>query len=72
MAAVMSAPTGAVLDRAIEREDDRSLFLWLVEELERCEMQPEAVPATQPEKAARRLRGLRRAAAAVAARLDAD
>jgi len=68
----VSAPTQEVLDRAIEREDDLSFFLWLVEELERLEAHPEAGPDTRPEAAERRVRGLRSAAAAVAARLDED
>ncbi len=72
LAASVSAPTGAVRDRAIEREDDLSLFFWLVEELERFEAPPETGPDTSPEAAERRVRGLRSAAAAVATRLDED
>ena len=41
-AAIVSAPTPTVLARPIEREDDLSLFLWLVRELERLEARPEA------------------------------
>ena len=41
-AAFVSAPTLVVLARPIEREDDLSLFFWLVRELERLEARPEA------------------------------
>jgi len=68
----VSAPTDAVLDRAIEGEDDLSLFFWLVGELERFEAPAEAGPYSRPEAAERRQRGIRSAAAAVVARLDED
>ena len=69
---MMSPPTEAGADRAPEREEDLSLFFWLVAELERYEAQPGAGSDSQPEAAQRRIRGLRGAAAAVAARLDED
>ena len=68
----MTAPTEADADRAREREEDLSLFFWLVAELERHEAQPEGGSDTQLEAAERRLRGLRHAAVAVTARLDED
>ncbi len=63
---------GAAVGRTGEREDDLSLFLWLVEELRRFEAQPEPGPERSADDASRRARGLRRAAATVAARLDED
>jgi len=66
---MMSAPTEAVPDRAREREEDLSLFFWLVAELERYEGQPGAGSDTPPGAVERRVRGLRRAAVAVTARL---
>jgi hypothetical protein len=63
---------GTTIDRAVEREDDLSLVLWLVKELERFEAQPEAGPDARPEGAERRLRGRRRAAMPVAVHLDED
>jgi hypothetical protein len=38
----VSALTHAILVRRAEREDDLSLFFWLVRELERVEARPEA------------------------------
>ncbi len=52
--------------------DDMALFLWLVDEIERFDAAPHA-GVTGPDEAARhRVRGLRRAAATLAARLDED
>ena len=53
-AAFVSAPTLVVLERPIEREDDLSLFFWLVRELERFEVPLEAGDHAGPEAAERR------------------
>jgi len=68
----VGALTEGAIDRPTDGEDDVTLFLWLVEELERFEVQPEASRDTSPEAAERRRRALRNSAAAVAARLDED
>ncbi|MGO9181342.1 MAG: hypothetical protein ACLQHS_19110 [Candidatus Limnocylindrales bacterium] len=49
-----------------------SLFLWLVEELRRFEAQSDPDPEHNTDASSRPVRGLRRAAATVAARLDED
>jgi hypothetical protein len=64
----VSAPTPTVLARPIEREDDLSLFFWLVRELERVEARPEAGHHAGAEATERHAREPCRAAAAVAAR----
>ena len=63
---------GPTIDRAGDREDDLSLFLWLVEELRRFEAQSDPNPEHNTDASSRPVRGLRRAAATVAARLDED
>ncbi len=63
---------GPAIDRAGDREDDLSLFLWLVEELRRFEAQSDPDPEHDTDASSRPVRGLRRAAATVAARLDED
>ena len=67
-AAFVSAPTPVVLERPIEREDDLSLFFWLVRELERVEARAEAGNPAGAEAAERRTREPCRAAVAVVAR----
>ena len=67
-AAIVSALTHAVLARPIEREDDLSLFFWLVRELERVEARPDAGNHAGAEAAERRARESCHAAAAVVAR----
>jgi hypothetical protein len=52
----VSAPIPTVLERPIEREDDLSLFFWLVRELERVEARPDAGHHAGPEAAERRSR----------------
>jgi hypothetical protein len=64
----VSALTHAILVRRAEREDDLSLFFWLVRELERVEARAEAGHHAGAEAAERRAREPRRAAAAVVAR----
>jgi hypothetical protein len=56
-----------VRERPIEREDDLSLFFWLVRELEPLEARPEAGHHVGPEAAERRTRESCRAAVAVVA-----
>jgi hypothetical protein len=63
---------GPTIDRAGDREDDLSLFLWLVEELRRFEAQSDPDPEHNTDASSRPVRGLRRAAATVAARLVED
>ena len=55
-AAIVSALTHAILVRRAEREDDLSLFFWLVRELERFEVPLEAGHHAGPEAAERRSR----------------
>ena len=51
---IVSGPIPMVRERPIEREDDLSLFFWLVRELEPLEARPEAGQHTDPEAAERR------------------
>ena len=53
-------------------DDDVSLFRWLVDQIERFEARPDAGVMVPEEVTRRRVRGLRRAAAMLAARLDED
>ncbi len=53
-------------------DDDVTLFLWLVDQIERFEAVPDGDLAGPDDPARRRVRGLRRAAATLAARLDED
>jgi hypothetical protein len=68
----VNAPTDALLGRAIEREDDLSLFFWLFGELERFEAQLEADPDARPETSEGHNRGLSQARATVATRPAED
>ena len=55
-----------------DTEDDLALFRWLIDQIERFEARPDAGVMVPEEVTRRRVRGLRRAAAMLAARLDED